>query len=102
MSNKMKGETTMKKTLRLMGLCALAVLALAGCKKNEQTGTKTFKATISQLNSDARTSIGIIGNGGAVSRWVNVTDTYDFFPFIFEDVVAHFIEDVLLRMKNDE
>ena len=35
MSNKMKGETTMKKTLRLMGLCALAVLALAGCKKNE-------------------------------------------------------------------
>lgn len=48
----------MKKTLRLMGLCTLAVLALAGCKKNEQTGTKTFKATISQLNSDAKTEIG--------------------------------------------
>ena len=42
-----------------------------------------------------RLSIGIIGNGGAVSRRVNVTDTYDYFPFIFDDVVAHFIEDVL-------
>ena len=48
----------MKKTLRLMGLCALAVLALAGCKKNEQNGNMTFKAIISQLNSDAKTEIG--------------------------------------------
>ena len=48
----------MKKTLKLMGLCALAVLALAGCKKNEQTGNMTFKASISQLNSNAKTEIG--------------------------------------------
>ena len=54
----MKGVTTMKKTLKLMGLCALAVLALAGCKKNEQNGNMTFKATISQLNNNAKTEIG--------------------------------------------
>ena len=48
----------MKKTLKLMGLCALAALALAGCKKNEQNGNMTFKAIISQLNSDAKTEIG--------------------------------------------
>lgn len=47
----------MKKTLRMMGLCALAALALAGCKKNVSE-PKTFKATISQLNSDAKTEIG--------------------------------------------
>ena len=54
----MKGVTTMKKTLKLMGLCALAVLVLAGCKKNEQNGNMTFKATISQLNNNAKTEIG--------------------------------------------
>ena len=48
----------MKKTLKLMGLCALAVLVLAGCKKNEQNGNMTFKATISQLNNNAKTEIG--------------------------------------------
>ena len=47
----------MKKTLRMMGLVALAVLALAGCKKDEQT-TSSFKATLPQPTSDAKTHIG--------------------------------------------
>ncbi len=47
----------MKKTLRMMGLVALAVLALAGCKK-EQKNTVTFKATLPQPACDAKTHIG--------------------------------------------
>ena len=40
-----------------MGLCALAVLALAGCKKDEQT-TSTIKATLTQPTGNAKTHIG--------------------------------------------
>ena len=47
----------MKKTLRLMGLCALAMLALTGCKKEQNNGNMTFKAKITQPTSDTRTEI---------------------------------------------
>lgn len=49
----------MKKTLRIMGLCALAALTFASCKKNEQKAdTTTFQATLTQPTGDGRTHIG--------------------------------------------
>ena len=48
----------MKKTLRMMGLCALIALAAVGCKKNEQKDTMTFKANLPQPACDAKTHIG--------------------------------------------
>lgn len=48
----------MKKTFRMMGLCALAMLAVVSCKKNEQQGSVTIKANIAQLNNESRTEIG--------------------------------------------
>lgn len=50
----------MKKTLRMMGLCALAALTLAGCKKNEPAGSVSFKATISQPTTNAKTGVGAV------------------------------------------
>ena len=47
----------MKKTLRMMGLCALIALAAVGCKKEQQT-TSSFKATLTQPTSNAKTHIG--------------------------------------------
>ena len=32
---------------------------------------------------------------GRTSQRVRVTADYDFFPFVYEDAAAHFIEDVL-------
>lgn len=46
----------MKKTIRLIGLCALAMLAAVACKKNEEKNV-TFKATLTQPASDSRTHI---------------------------------------------
>lgn len=41
-------------------------------------------------------SVGIINRTtGTVNKRVNVTSTYDYLPFIFNDLSAHFIEDVL-------
>ena len=59
----------MKKTLKLMGLCALAMLALAGCKKDEpNNGKTTVKAAISQPTGNAKTGVGagnmLIWNSG--------------------------------------
>lgn len=49
----------MKKTLRTMGLCALAALAVVSCKKNEEkVATTSFQATITQPTSNAKTHIG--------------------------------------------
>lgn len=49
----------MKKTLRTMGLCALAALAVVSCKKNEEkVATTSFEATITQPTSNAKTHIG--------------------------------------------
>lgn len=48
----------MKRTLKLMGVIALAALALAGCKKNEQTGSVTLKATLPPTTSESKTEIG--------------------------------------------
>jgi hypothetical protein len=48
----------MKKTLKLMGLCALAVLALAGCKKEQPNNGKTsVKAAINQPTGNAKTGV---------------------------------------------
>ena len=53
-----KNPAKMKKTFRMMGLCALAMLAVVSCKKNEQQGSVTIKANIAQLNNESRTEIG--------------------------------------------
>ena len=47
----------MKKTLRMMGLCALIALAAVACKKEDQT-TSSFKATLTQPTSEAKTHLG--------------------------------------------
>ena len=46
----------MKKTLRLIGLCALVMLAAVSCKKNEEKNV-TFQATLTQPSSDSKTHI---------------------------------------------
>ena len=49
----------MKKTLRMMGLCALAALAVVSCKKNEEKAAMTgFEATIAQPNGNGKTHVG--------------------------------------------
>ena len=57
MSNPLKLQRKMKKTLRLMGLCALAMLAAVACKKNDDNAV-TFKATLTQPTADSKTQIG--------------------------------------------
>ena len=55
----LKSKKNMKKTLRTMGLCALAALAVVSCKKNEEkVATTSFQATITQPTSNAKTHIG--------------------------------------------
>ena len=62
----------MRKTLRTLGLCALAALAIVSCKKNdEQAATMSFEATINQPTNGTRTEIGannwmIWKNGDAI------------------------------------
>ena len=46
----------MKRIIRIMGLCALVALAATSCKKEAQT-TSSFKATLTQPTSDAKTGI---------------------------------------------
>lgn len=48
----------MKKTVRMIGLCALIVLAAVSCKKNEEGTTKTFRATLNSPSYDAKTYLG--------------------------------------------
>ena len=61
----------MRKTLRTLGLCALAALAIVSCKKNEQTGaTMSFEATIAQPTNGTRTGIGEI-DGEKWMTWNN-------------------------------
>ena len=48
----------MKKTVRIIGLCALVLLAAVSCKKNEGGITKTFRATLNSPNCDAKTYLG--------------------------------------------
>ena len=80
----------MKKTLRLMGLCALAVLALAGCKKDDQTAGKTsVKATISQLKGGTKTGV----NAGNCMEAVERAMIY---------ISEHFTENIAKGMKRDE
>ncbi|MCR5038216.1 MAG: choice-of-anchor J domain-containing protein [Bacteroidales bacterium] len=63
----------MRKSLKTLGLCALAALAIVSCKKNEQTGaTMSFEATINQPTNGTRTEIGpedmMIWNNGDVIK----------------------------------
>ena len=66
-----KTQRKMRKTLRTLGLCALAALAIVSCKKNEQTGaTMSFEATINQPTSGTRTGINEI-DGEKWMTWNN-------------------------------
>ena len=47
----------MKKTLRIMGLCALAALTIASCKKEDGKAV-AFQATLTQPTEEGRTHIG--------------------------------------------
>lgn len=57
----------------MMGLCALAALALAGCKKDEQKTTGSLTAKLTQPVSDSKTHI-----GAGWLRW-NVNDAIKVF-----------------------
>ena len=48
----------MKKTLRIMGLCALAALTIASCKKEDGKAGMSFQATLTQPTEEGRTHIG--------------------------------------------
>ena len=45
----------MKKVVRMLGLCALVALAFTSCKKNNETNSVTFKASMVQPTADSRT-----------------------------------------------
>lgn len=45
----------MKKVVRMLGLCALVALAFTSCKKNETNNAFSFKASMSQPQSNDRT-----------------------------------------------
>ena len=59
-----------------MGLCALAMLALAGCKKNEQQTTGSLTAKLTQPVSESKTHI-----GAGWLRW-NVNDAIKVFDAV--------------------
>lgn len=48
----------MKRTIRIMGLCALVALVAASCQKNEGKMTNTLSATLNQPTFDDKTYIG--------------------------------------------
>ena len=48
----------MKKVVRILGLCALVVLAVTACKKKDDSTKMGFTATITQPNNDSKTHIG--------------------------------------------
>ena len=60
----------MKKTLRIMGLCALAVALLAtSCKKEERKLTNSFTAELTQPVSDSKTHIGNYNGSSNYLLW---------------------------------
>ena len=52
-----KVREKMKKVVRILGLCALAVLAFTSCNKETETEL-TFKASITQPTNTSKTHIG--------------------------------------------
>lgn len=54
----------MKRIVRMMGLCALVALAFTSCKKKENNGNLTLKATMPQTVSNGRT-----WNDGNILKW---------------------------------
>jgi len=72
----------MKKTLRIMGLCALVVLAAVSCKKNE--GKTTVEAVITQPTSNAKTGIdglNLVWHSGDEIEVFNANDIDDYAIF---------------------
>lgn len=57
--------------------------------------TEIVETKLNIYDDGSKLSVGIADRKtGQVSRRVNVTSTYDYFPFVFQDACAHFIEDV--------
>lgn len=57
--------------------------------------TEIVETKMNIYDDGTKLSVGIADRKtGQVSRRVNVTSTYDYFPFVFQDACAHFIEDV--------
>lgn len=55
MFNPLTLSTNMKKNVRMIGLCALVMLAVVSCKKNEESAVMTFRATMTSPTYDAKT-----------------------------------------------
>lgn len=63
---------------------------------NPDGSTEILETKMNIYDEGTKLTIGVADrNTGAVSRRVNVSSAYDYFPFIFADGCFHFIEDVL-------
>ncbi len=91
-----KNQREMRKSLKTLGLCALAALAIVSCKKNEQTGaTMSFEATINQPTNGTRTEIGpenmmIWNNGDVIKVFAEDGTAANFTTTDEGDTVANF------------
>lgn len=57
--------------------------------------TKIVSTNMNIYDNGSKLSVGIIDSStGKDKKLVNVTSSYDYFPFVFDDGCAHFIEDV--------
>ena len=68
------------------------------CQQDTQENGGNTEVIATKMNiydDGSKLSVGIADrHTGQVTRRVNVTSTYDYFPFVFQDACAHFIEDV--------
>jgi len=83
----------MKKVFKTLALCGLIALAFSACKKNNETsGNMTFKATISQPTSNAKTHIGednmLVWDAGNTIKVLNETGQYGDFTTSDNNVVT--------------
>lgn len=57
--------------------------------------TEVVETKLNVYDEGARLTVGVADRAtGAVSRRVAVSGAYDYFPFVFDDACAHFIDDV--------
>ena len=81
----------MKKTLRIMGLCALVTIAATSCQKNEEQFTNSITAELTQPNSDGKTYIGtgnyLMWNSGDQIKVYDATGASHLFTTTNHDVV---------------
>ena len=81
----------MKKTLRIMGLCALVTIAATSCQKNEEQLTNSITAELTQPNTDAKTYIGtgnyLMWNSGDQIKVYDATGASHLFTTTNHDVV---------------